>query len=37
VGPYLNTKTTYEGSASPPAVLVPRSGPIQNPLATTSV
>ena len=37
VGPYLNTKTSYEGSASPPPVLVPRSGPIQNPLATTSV
>jgi len=37
VGPYLNTKTTYEGSASPPPTLVPRSGPIQNPLATTSV
>jgi len=37
VGPYLNTKTSYEGSASPPPALVPRSGPIQNPLATTSV
>jgi simple sugar transport system substrate-binding protein len=37
VGPYLNTKTSYEGSANPPPVLVPRSGPIQNPLATTSV
>jgi len=37
VGPYLNTKTSYEGSASPPPVLVPRSGAIQNPLATTSV
>jgi simple sugar transport system substrate-binding protein len=37
VGPYLNTKTSYEGSASPPPTLVPRSGPIQNPLATTSV
>jgi len=37
VGPYLNTKTSYEGSAPPPPVLVPRSGPIQNPLATTSV
>ena len=36
VGPYLNTKTSYEGSANPPPVLVPRSGPIQNPLATTS-
>ncbi len=37
VRPYLNTKTSYEGSASPPPTLVPRSGPIQNPLATTSV
>lgn len=37
VGPYLNTKTSYEGSANPPPTLVPRSGPIQNPLATTSV
>jgi simple sugar transport system substrate-binding protein len=36
VGPYLNTKTSYEGSAPPPPTLVPRSGPIQNPLATTS-
>jgi simple sugar transport system substrate-binding protein len=36
VGPYLNTKTSYEGSAPSPT-LVPRSGPIQNPLATTSV
>jgi simple sugar transport system substrate-binding protein len=36
VGPYLNTKTSYEGSANPPPVLVPRSGPIQNPPATTS-
>ena len=35
VGPYLNTKTSYEGSAPKPA-LVPRSGPIQNPIATTS-
>ena len=31
VGPYLNTKTSYEGSANPPPILVPRSGPIQNP------
>ena len=31
VGPYLNTKTSYEGSATPPPILVPRSGPIQNP------
>ena len=37
VGPYLNTKTSYEGSAPPPPTLVPRSGPIQNPLATSSV
>ncbi len=37
VGPYLNTKTSYEGSAAPPPTLVPRSGPIQNPQATTSV
>jgi simple sugar transport system substrate-binding protein len=37
VTPYLKTKTSYEGSAPPPPVLVPRSGPIQNPLATTSV
>ena len=36
VGPYLNTKTSYEGSAPSPT-LVPRTGPIQNPLATTSV
>jgi simple sugar transport system substrate-binding protein len=35
VGPYLNTKTSYEGSAASPS-LVPRSGPIQNPIATTS-
>ena len=37
VGPYLSSKTTYEGStgASTPT-LVPRSGPIQNPVATTS-
>jgi simple sugar transport system substrate-binding protein len=37
VGPYLTTKTSYEGSAPPPPVLVPRSGPIVNPPATTSV
>jgi len=37
VGPYLNTKTSYEGSGNPPPVLVPRSGPIQNPIATSSV
>lgn len=37
VGPYLTTKTTYEGSTgtTKPA-LVPRSGAIQNPIATTS-
>jgi simple sugar transport system substrate-binding protein len=37
VGPYLNTKTTYLGStgATKPT-LVPRSGPIKNPIATTS-
>ncbi len=37
VGPYLTTKTSYEGSAPPPPVLVSRSGPIVNPIATTSV
>jgi simple sugar transport system substrate-binding protein len=37
VGPYLNSKTSYEGSAGvTKPTLVPRSGPIQNPLATTS-
>ena len=35
VGPYLHTKTSYEGSAPSPT-LVQRSGPIQNPPATTS-
>jgi simple sugar transport system substrate-binding protein len=37
VSPYLKSSTTYEGSsgASKPT-LVPRSGPIQNPIATTS-
>jgi len=37
VGPYLSSSTTYEGStgATKPT-LVPRSGPIQNPIATTS-
>jgi simple sugar transport system substrate-binding protein len=37
VGPYLSSSTTYEGSTgvnSP--TLVPRSGPISNPVATTS-
>ncbi len=37
VGAYLTTSTTYEGStgATKPT-LVPRSGPITNPVATTS-
>jgi simple sugar transport system substrate-binding protein len=37
VGPYINTKTSYLGStgATKPT-LVSRSGPIQNPVATTS-
>jgi simple sugar transport system substrate-binding protein len=37
VGPYLSSSTSYEGStgATKPT-LVPRSGPIQNPVATTS-
>jgi simple sugar transport system substrate-binding protein len=37
VGPYLSTKTVYAGStgANSPT-LVPRSGPINNPIATTS-
>ena len=37
VGPYLNSSTTYTGStgATKPT-LVPRSGPIENPVATTS-
>src|ERR1700722_3598403 len=37
IGPYLSTKTTYAGStgANSP-MLVPRSGPINNPIATTS-
>lgn len=37
VGPYLNTKTSYEGSTgvTKPS-LVTRSGAIQNPVATTS-
>lgn len=37
VGEYLKNNTTYEGStgATKPT-LVPRSGPIQNPIATTS-
>jgi simple sugar transport system substrate-binding protein len=37
VGPYLNTKTSYEGATGVTAPsLVPRSGPIANPIATTS-
>ena len=37
VGPYLSTTTTYEGSTGANApTLVPRSGPISNPVATTS-
>jgi simple sugar transport system substrate-binding protein len=37
VGPYLNSKTSYEGSAGvTQPTLVPRSGAIQNPIATTS-
>ncbi len=37
ISPYLSTKTTYAGStgANSPT-LVPRSGPINNPIATTS-
>jgi simple sugar transport system substrate-binding protein len=37
VGPYMSSSTTYEGStgATKPT-LVPRSGPIQNSIATTS-
>jgi simple sugar transport system substrate-binding protein len=37
VDPYVKTKTSYEGSAPPPPTLVSRSGPIQNPIATSSV
>jgi simple sugar transport system substrate-binding protein len=36
VGPYLQHPSSYEGSANPPPPLIPRSGPIQNPQATTS-
>jgi simple sugar transport system substrate-binding protein len=37
VGPYLSTTTTYEGSTGAnAATLVPRTGPISNPVATTS-
>jgi simple sugar transport system substrate-binding protein len=37
VTPYIKTKTSYEGSAPPPPTLVTRSGPIENPIATSSV
>jgi simple sugar transport system substrate-binding protein len=37
VGPYLSSTTTYLGATGANApTLVPRSGPIQNPVATTS-
>jgi simple sugar transport system substrate-binding protein len=37
VGPYLNSKTSYEGTTGvTKPTLVSRSGPIQNPTATTS-
>ena len=37
VGPYLNTKTSYEGATGvTKPTLVPRSGAIKNPIATTS-
>jgi len=37
VGPYINSKTSYEGSTGvTKPTLVPRSGPISNPVATTS-
>jgi simple sugar transport system substrate-binding protein len=37
VTPYLKTKTSYEGSTGVTTpTLVPRSGPIQNPIASTS-
>jgi simple sugar transport system substrate-binding protein len=37
VGPYLSTTTTYEGSnGAKSPTLVPRSGPISNPVASTS-
>ena len=36
VGPYLNTKSRFEGSTTEQKV-IPRSGPINNPPATTSV
>jgi simple sugar transport system substrate-binding protein len=37
ISPYLSTKTTYAGSTGAnSSTLVPRSGPINNPIATTS-
>lgn len=37
IGPYLSTKTVYAGSAGANSpTFVPRSGPINNPIATTS-
>jgi simple sugar transport system substrate-binding protein len=36
VTPYLQHPSSYEGSANPPPTLIPRSGAIQNPQATTS-
>jgi simple sugar transport system substrate-binding protein len=36
VGPYLNTTSRFEGSTTQQKV-IPRSGPIVNPIATTSV
>ena len=37
VGPYINSKTSYEGATGvTKPTLVPRSGPISNPVATTS-
>ena len=36
VGPYLNTKSRFEGSTTAQK-LIPRSGPIHNPPATSSV
>jgi hypothetical protein len=37
VSPYLKSKTSYEGATGVTLpTLVPRSGPIVNPIATTS-
>ncbi len=36
VGPYMNTTSRFEGSTTQQK-LIPRSGPIKNPIATTSV